>query len=80
MPRLHDPSLLKNLALIDGQWCAATDGATLPVRNPATGDLIGHIPNIGVEQTQQAIEAAERAFANWKLRTAQGCPINFLSY
>ena len=71
MPRLHDPSLLKNLALIDGQWCAATEGATLPVRNPATGELIGHIPNIGAAQTQLAIDAAERAFASWKLRTAE---------
>ena len=71
MPRLHDPSLLKNLALIDGQWCAATDGATLPVRNPATGELIGHIPNIGATQTQSAIDAADRAFASWKLRTAE---------
>ena len=71
MLRLQDPSLLKNLALIDGQWCPATDGATLDVRNPATGEFIGHIPNIGATQTQQAIDAAERAFASWKLRTAE---------
>jgi succinate-semialdehyde dehydrogenase/glutarate-semialdehyde dehydrogenase len=71
MPRLQDPTLLKNLALIDGQWCPATDGSTLPVHNPANGELVGHVPNMGAEQTQTAIEAADRAFASWKLRTAE---------
>ena len=71
MPRLQDPTLLKNLALIDGQWCPATDGSTLSVHNPANGELVGHVPNMGAAQTQTAIEAADRAFASWKLRTAE---------
>ena len=71
MPRLQDPTLLKNLALIDGQWCPATDGSTLPVHNPANGELVGHVPNMSAAQTQTAIEAADRAFASWKLLTAE---------
>jgi len=68
---LQDPTLLQSLALIDGQWCPATDGTTFAVANPATGESIGHVPNMGVTEAQLAIAAADRAFASWKLRTAE---------
>ena len=68
---LQDPTLLKSMALIDGQWCPATDGTTFDVHNPATGVSIGHVPRMGADQAQQAITAADRAFASWKLRTAE---------
>lgn len=69
--QLQDPSLLKSQVLIDGQWRDATDGATIDVHNPATHEKIGIIPNVGAAQTHEAIVAAERAFATWKLRTAE---------
>jgi succinate-semialdehyde dehydrogenase/glutarate-semialdehyde dehydrogenase len=68
---LQDPSLLKNLCFINGQWAGATDGATLDVRNPATGGLICTVPHAGSEQTQQAIAGAEQALPLWKERTAE---------
>ena len=68
---LQDPTLLQSLALIDGKWCAATDGTSIAVTNPATGESIGHVPRIGANQAQHAIDAADRAFASWKLRTAE---------
>ena len=68
---LQDPGLLKARCFIDGQWLDAADGATLAVCNPATGALIGTVPNAGAAQTQEAIVAAERAFAPWKARTAE---------
>ncbi|SFC58186.1 succinate-semialdehyde dehydrogenase / glutarate-semialdehyde dehydrogenase [Polaromonas sp. OV174] len=68
---LTDPGLLKARCYIDGQWVDADNGATLEVRNPATGALIGTIPNAGAAQTKTAIAAAERAFAPWKERTAE---------
>ena len=29
--------------LIAGQWRAASDGSTLPVDNPATGEILAHV-------------------------------------
>lgn len=67
---LQDPALLKSQCYIDGQWLDASDGATLAVHNPATGALISTVPSLGRAQTQDAIDAAQRAFAPWKARTA----------
>jgi succinate-semialdehyde dehydrogenase/glutarate-semialdehyde dehydrogenase len=68
---LKDPTLLKSQVLIDGQWRHALNGATKEVRNPANGDLIGLIPNVGEKETQEAIDSAQVAFKTWKLRTAE---------
>ncbi|MFG0640896.1 NAD-dependent succinate-semialdehyde dehydrogenase [Delftia acidovorans] len=68
---LRDPSLLKNLCLIDGQWLAADDGSRIDVHNPATGEAVGHVPRMGEAETQRAIAAAERAFTLWKQQTAE---------
>lgn len=69
--KLKDPTLLKSQVLIDGQWRNANNGSTKEVRNPANGDLIGLIPNVGEVETQEAIESSKKAFATWKLRTAE---------
>jgi len=68
---LQDPSLLKSQCFINGQWVDATDGGTLEVRNPATGALICTVPDAGSDQARQSIDAAERAYADWKNRTAE---------
>lgn len=68
---LRDPSLLKNLCLIDGQWLAADDGSRIDVHNPATGEAVGHVPRMGEAETQRAIAAAERTFTLWKQQTAE---------
>ncbi|MBV8248858.1 MAG: NAD-dependent succinate-semialdehyde dehydrogenase [Comamonas sp.] len=69
--QLRDPGLLKNLCLIDGQWLAAGDGSRIEVNNPATGEQLSTVPGMGAAETRAAIEAAERAFAEWKSRTAE---------
>ena len=50
--KLNDPTLLQQLAYIDGQWVPADSGATLPVTNPATGALLGSVPNMTLERRQ----------------------------
>lgn len=55
---------------IDGQWIAATDGASFNISNPANGDLIGTIPNGGRDDAEHAVAAAARAFPSWAARTA----------
>lgn len=55
----------KEAAFVDGAWVAADSGETIDVTNPATGDVIGTIPNCGDAETERAIAAAEAAFAGF---------------
>ncbi len=64
--QLTDPSLFRQAMLIGGEWVQADSGATLEVRNPATGVLIGRIPDGGQAETARAIEAAARALKSWR--------------
>ena len=56
--QLKDSSLFRQQCYIAGQWCDAADGATLPVNNPATGEILGTVPKMGAAETRRAIEAA----------------------
>ncbi|WP_409295417.1 NAD-dependent succinate-semialdehyde dehydrogenase [Pseudomonas sp. KCJK8670] len=68
--RLQDPSLLAELAYIDGQWVAADNAATLDILDPATGECLAQVPAMQGAQTRLAIEAAERAWPAWRARPA----------
>ncbi|WP_321948012.1 NAD-dependent succinate-semialdehyde dehydrogenase [Paraburkholderia sp. J10-1] len=63
--------LLKDKALIDGQWTGAEDGSIFDVLNPATGDVVGTVPDMGAADTVRAIEAASRSLPEWRSRTAK---------
>ncbi|WP_321944257.1 NAD-dependent succinate-semialdehyde dehydrogenase [Paraburkholderia tropica] len=63
--------LLKDKALIDGQWTGAEDGSIFDVLNPATGGIVGAVPDMGAADAVRAIEAASRALAEWRARTAK---------
>jgi len=68
---LKDRDLFRQALLIDGQWLAADAGATLEVRNPATGRLVARVPNAGTFETRRAIEAAHRALPAWRATLAK---------
>jgi succinate-semialdehyde dehydrogenase / glutarate-semialdehyde dehydrogenase len=68
---LKDPSLLRRDAYIDGVWCAADDGATFPVINPADGEVVANVPDMGAAETRRAIEAASAAWPAWRAKTAK---------
>ena len=68
---LRDASLRKSLCLIDGTWQPADTGAGFAVHDPATGNLLGTVPDLGAAETQRAIDAAQRAFDPWRSRTAE---------
>jgi succinate-semialdehyde dehydrogenase/glutarate-semialdehyde dehydrogenase len=68
---LKDPSLLRQLACIDGLWVAADDGATVTIRNPASGAPLGTVPVMGAAETRRAIDAAARELPAWAKRTAK---------
>jgi succinate-semialdehyde dehydrogenase/glutarate-semialdehyde dehydrogenase len=71
MLNLKDPSLLKQRAYIDGQWVAADSGATFEVTNPATGDVIARVPQMGEAEAERAVVAAHKALKQWKRKTAK---------
>ncbi|MDZ5648552.1 NAD-dependent succinate-semialdehyde dehydrogenase [Nitrospirillum sp. BR 11828] len=68
---LNDPDLLRDQAYIGGSWVDADGGGTLDVDNPATGEVIGTIPDMGAAETALAIKAANAAWAGWRARTAK---------
>ena len=68
---LADPGLLITKAYINGQWCDANDGTRFDVTNPATGDVIVSVPDMGAEETRAAIEAADAAWPAWRAKTAK---------
>lgn len=57
--------LLQQANLINGRWCGANHGGTLTVSNPATGEVLGCVPDCGAAETNNAIEAASLAFTDW---------------
>jgi succinate-semialdehyde dehydrogenase/glutarate-semialdehyde dehydrogenase len=57
-------SLLREHALIAGDALQVT-GRGIAVDDPATGEIIGHVPDLGVAETEQAIDAAVAAFPEW---------------
>ena len=68
---LKDPSLLETRAFVAGEWVGADDGATFPVTNPARGDVIVSVPDLGRAETARAIAAAALAMKDWAARTAK---------
>lgn len=68
---LTDTALFRQQAYINGQWVGADTGGTLAVDNPATGVLIGTVPNMAAAETRRAIEAAGAAFPLWAAKTAK---------
>ncbi len=67
---LSDPGLLRTQAYINGEWVDADDGSTFPVYNPANGELVAEVANLGAAETRRAIEAAEAARHAWAARSA----------
>jgi succinate-semialdehyde dehydrogenase / glutarate-semialdehyde dehydrogenase len=69
MLQLNNPALLKQACYINGQWQDAAE--KIAVTNPATGEIIGHIPKMGTAETAQAIAAAKLAMPAWQKKTAK---------
>jgi succinate-semialdehyde dehydrogenase/glutarate-semialdehyde dehydrogenase len=66
---LKDPKLFRTQCYLDGEWVGGSQ--TLPVRNPASGSVLGTVPKLGAEEARRAIEAAERAWPAWRAKTAK---------
>lgn len=69
--KLHDVSLLRDACYVGGAWMHGDRGDRITVENPATGDTIGTVPNLGLAETRLAIEHAEKAQPAWRSSTAK---------
>ncbi|MFZ2988566.1 aldehyde dehydrogenase family protein, partial [Ideonella sp.] len=66
---LNDPSLLKTDALINGEWVGSSQ--RFDVIDPATGQKLADVANLGAEATHHAIVAANKAWGPWRAKTAK---------
>ncbi|OGB29383.1 MAG: succinate-semialdehyde dehydrogenase (NADP(+)) [Burkholderiales bacterium RIFCSPLOWO2_12_FULL_61_40] len=69
LSQLKDPTLLKTDALINGQWVAGP--SRFDVCDPATGEKLADVANLGPQETEAAIAAANTAGPAWKAKTAK---------
>ena len=66
---LNDPTLLKTDALINGQWVQGAQ--RFDVHDPATGQKLADVANLGPAEAEQAIQAANAAWPAWRNKTGK---------
>jgi succinate-semialdehyde dehydrogenase/glutarate-semialdehyde dehydrogenase len=66
-----DPDLIKTESFINGQWVSANNGNRFEVTNPATGEVLAEVPDMGAEETRLAIESANNAWPAWRAKAAK---------
>ena len=67
---LKDLHLLSEKAYINGHWVEGSSHKTFPVTNPANGETIAQVADLGAGETRRAIEAAAAAQPEWQAKTA----------
>jgi succinate-semialdehyde dehydrogenase/glutarate-semialdehyde dehydrogenase len=66
---LNDPTLLKTDALINGAWVKGH--SRFDVHDPATGQKLCDVANLGGKEAEEAIQAANAAWPAWRSKTAK---------
>ncbi len=69
LAQLKDPTLLKTDALINGAWVQGS--SRFAVHDPATGQHLADVANLGPAEAEAAIAAANAAWPAWKNKTAK---------
>uniref|UniRef100_A0A1I8HHA9 Succinate-semialdehyde dehydrogenase, mitochondrial n=1 Tax=Macrostomum lignano TaxID=282301 RepID=A0A1I8HHA9_9PLAT len=62
-------SLLREKAFVNGQWVNAANRESFPVYNPANGELVCKVPDMGAADATAAIAHAQVAFEAWRGKT-----------
>ncbi|WP_309082923.1 NAD-dependent succinate-semialdehyde dehydrogenase [Chelativorans sp.] len=55
---------------VDGEWRAGAEGKTIPVADPATGEVIGQVAHATRPDLDAALAAVERGFRTWSAVSA----------
>jgi len=66
---LQNPGLFQAGAWINGRWVAGD--LRFAVDNPASGEVIAQVSNLGATEAEAAIAAAEAALPAWRSKTAK---------
>lgn len=66
LSRFH---VFKENGYINGKWVTSKSAECFNVFNPANGDVIATLPDMNVEDAQDAIDAAANAFKTWRFVT-----------
>ncbi|MBX3615420.1 MAG: NAD-dependent succinate-semialdehyde dehydrogenase [Burkholderiaceae bacterium] len=69
--QLKDMRLLKRKGYIDGKWVDADARGSFAVTNPATGEKIVEVTDMGAAETRRALAAAQRALPAWRAKPAK---------
>jgi len=68
---VKNPDLVCEKAYLAGDWVDADSGKTFAVHNPARGDVIANVADLGRAEIARAIDAAYTAQKVWAARTAK---------
>ena len=68
---LNDPSLLRVDSYVNGAWTKAAGDKRFAVTNPATGDIVAEVADLGASDVSAAIDAAVLAQKEWAAHTAK---------
>ena len=68
---LKNTNLLKAHGYINGQWVGDDAQSRFDVTNAYTNEVISTLPDMGKKETDEAIDAANAAWPDWRSRTAK---------
>ena len=68
---LNNAELLKNAGYINGEWTGSESDKRFEVTNAFSKEVICTLPDMGTKETNDAIEAANNSWSNWRSRTAK---------
>jgi succinate-semialdehyde dehydrogenase/glutarate-semialdehyde dehydrogenase len=68
---LKNTKLLKAHGYINGEWVGDNTESRFEVTNAYTNEVISTLPEMGKKETNDAIEAANIAWPNWRSKTAK---------
>lgn len=66
LDKLKDKLLFRQKCYLGGVWTQADSKQSIDVHDPANGEVLGSIPNMGADETRNAIAAAEAALPAWR--------------
>jgi succinate-semialdehyde dehydrogenase/glutarate-semialdehyde dehydrogenase len=69
LSQLKDPSLLKTDALINGEWLKGP--SRFDVHDPSNGTKLADVANLGTQEAEAAIAAANAAWPAWRSKTGK---------
>ena len=68
---LKSTEFLRDAGYVNGNWIGGNGAATFDVFNPATGEKLATLPEMGASETAAAIDAAHKVQAAWAARPAK---------